>query len=165
MDSSLVSLLNTLVGKLKQCFDSSLPLPSKLAHSGEMTVRGRTAEVHSSVPLDEITSAPEVTVYLHLHSASAAPADADETEMGGAPSAEIVRYFHFSQREPLSTIYITLTEMDGSVRQTIHMASLPKERAVGIVENFMGQGKPRFGGRRPSSRRRFEQPPAATTSF
>lgn len=140
---SLTERLHRILVKLRESFDSDLPDPATLMHSGEVMVKGHPVLVSSSAPQDELVGEEVMTVYLHAKPRE----DSDE---------EAVRYFHFEGRKELGYIYVMINRKeDGTIRQQVSVSSLPREIVMGIIDRHMGRGAPRErrGGRGGGDRR------------
>ncbi len=135
---SLPERLRDILAKLRSTFDSDIPDPDTLDHSGEVEVKGQTFIARSSVPLSQLEGEDSFTVYLHTK-----PSDND---MDGP---ERIRYFHAENRREISAILVSLDYIEGRVQQSTQVSSLPREIFMQRVDRALGRG----GGRRDNQNR------------
>ncbi len=128
---TLPERLHHILVKLRESFDTDLPDPAELEHSGELEIRGQMFTTRSSVPLDELPQAHKFTIYLHSR-----PAD-------GAEGGEHLFFFHFEGRHEISSVFVKLDVVEGNVRQNVTLSSLPREIFLQMVERRLGRGPPR----------------------
>ena len=134
---SLPERLHVLLAEVRPAVQSSLPDPTELDNAGEVTVRGATVTVRSSVPMDDLANQSNFTVYLHTKGG--------EDTLG---AAEQVRYFHYDSRQELSAVDISLRDQPDGLRQNVRIYSVPREMVMGAVNRYLGRAEPRERGER-----------------